>query len=374
MGGYFYTASMNRPNQQKSTASSIIEIASESDVIPIFPAGLIIGNDGRGPYNLINPEAVITASTNRTYVDLVIDREHAYDLLPPGTPVKAAGWIKEFINKDGSIWARVEWTPAAQQELKNKEYRYISPTFYFDPDTREVTKIIGATLCNRPNFDMKAVASMQTTTPSTTTPEKETTEMKPLLLALAAALGLAATTSEDEILTTAAQKVGEVKTLEAAMASVKSALKAEDKADVSAVVALASQLATTKQGGEPDPSKFVSIAVHTAMATQFSELQKAVAKDKATAAVDAAMKAGKVAPAQKEWAMGYASQDLEQFNKYIETAPVIATASSETPAGSPENGAQGIDQSDAEFCSMIGLSVDDYKKQLAAEAKEKTAA
>lgn len=374
MGGYFYTASMTTRNQQKSTASSIIEIASEADLIPIFPAGLIIGNDGRGPYNLLNADAVISASTARTHVELVIDREHAYDLLPPGSPVKAAGWIKEFINKDGAIWARVEWTPAAQQELKNKEYRYISPTFNFDPNSREVTKIIGATLCNRPNFDMKAVASMQTTTPSTTTPEKETNEMKPLLLALAAALGLAATTSEDDILTTAAQKVGEAKTLETAMASLKSALKAEDKADVNAVVALASQLATAKEGGEPDPSKFVSIAVHTAMATQFADLQKTVAKEKATAAVDAAMKSGKVAPAQKDWALGYASQDLAAFTKYVETAPVIATSSAETPAGSPENGSQGIDQSDAEFCLMIGLSVEDYKKQLATEAKEKTSA
>lgn len=365
---------MNRPNQQKSVAASIIEIASESDLIPIFPAGLIIGNDGRGPYNLLNADAVIAASSVRTHVELVIDRDHAYDLLPAGTPIKAAGWIKEFVNKDGAIWARPEWTPAAQQELKNKEYRYISPTFLFDPETREVTKIIGATLCNRPNFDMKAVASMQTTTPSPTTPEKETTPMKPLLLALAAALGLAATTPEDDILTTAAQKVSEGKNLATAMASVKSALKVDDKADVSAVVAMASSLATGKQDSQPDMTKYVPIAVHTEMATQFAALQKTVVKDKATAAVDAAMKAGKVAPAQKDWALGYASQNLEEFNKYVEAAPVIATAAAETPAGSPSAGTSAVDQSDAEICAQLGLSVDDYKKQLALEAKDSAAA
>lgn len=371
MGGYFYTAFMNTKNQLKSTASSIIEIASESDLVPIFPAGLIIGNDGRGPYNLIDADAVIAASTARTHVELVIDREHAYDLLPPGSPIKAAGWIKEFVSKEGSIWARVEWTPAAQQELKNKEYRYISPTFHFDIETRAVTKIIGATLCNRPNFDMKAVASMQPITPSTTTPEKETIIMNPLLLVLATALGLAATTSEDEILTTAASKVNEHKTLEVALASIKSALKVEDKADINTLVATATSL---KQGAEPDPSKYVPIAVHTDIASQFSELKKSVASEKATAAVDAAMKAGKVAPAQKDWALGYASQDLAAFNKYVETAPVIASATSETPAGTPSAGTQAIDQSDAEFCSQIGLSIEDFKKQVAAEAQEKTAA
>lgn len=198
--------------------------------------------------------------------------------------------------------------------------------------------------------------------------------MKPLLIALAAALGLAASTSEDDILTTAAQKINEAKPLQTAMASVKSALKVDDKADINTVVAMASQLAAGKQESQPDMTKYVPIAVHTEMASQFSDLQQRVAKEKATAAVESAMKAGKVAPAQKEWALGYASQDPEQFAKYIATAPVIATASAEVPSGTPATGAQNMDKSDVAFCAMIGLPIEDYQKQLAAEAKEKETA
>lgn len=128
---------MNTANQQNSIAAILTEVAAEGDLIPIFPAGIVIGYDGRGPYNLKNADAVIAAS-KRSHVDLVIDRDHVADACSFGRPNPAAGWIKELINQEGAIMARVEWTPAAQKQLADKEYRYISPTFSFNTETREV--------------------------------------------------------------------------------------------------------------------------------------------------------------------------------------------------------------------------------------------
>ena len=43
--------------------------------IHIMPSGLFIGFDGRGPYEMRDADAVISASKRKT-VDLVIDRDH----------------------------------------------------------------------------------------------------------------------------------------------------------------------------------------------------------------------------------------------------------------------------------------------------------
>lgn len=364
MGGKsFYTPPMTTKNQHKSIASAMVEIASATDLIPIFPAGITLGADGRGPYVLQDAESVIANSLSRS-VDLVIDRDHAIDLLPPGSPIKAAGWIKKLVAKDGAIWAEADWTPQAQKELADREYRYISPVFNFNPQTREVTRILRATLTNNPNFDMKAIASQARFQEDTTTTEKENVEMKTqLMIALASALGLSAETAEDTILEAATKKITEAAATEKAVASIKTALKADDKAGLDDVVALASKTQTV------DLAKYVPMEAHQEIASKLSSLQSDVAKEKACAAVEAAMKAGKVTPATKEWAIGYASQDLASFNKFVETAPVILEQGAEKASQTPMMNAQGSDDDEKAICSMLGLSIEDYRKQQEAESK-----
>ncbi|MFD4554420.1 phage protease [Streptomyces sp. NPDC058469] len=44
----------------------------------------------------------------------------------------AAGWIKDVYVKAGEgLWASVEWTDIAAQQLKNRVFRYLSPEYYF---------------------------------------------------------------------------------------------------------------------------------------------------------------------------------------------------------------------------------------------------
>lgn len=353
---------MTTKNQQKSIASAMVEIASATDLIPIFPAGVTLGADGRGPYVLQDAESVIANSLSRS-VDLVIDRDHAIDLLPPGSPIKAAGWIKKLVAKDGAIWAEADWTPQAQKELTDREYRYISPVFNFNPQTREVTRILRATLTNNPNFDMKAIASQARFQEDPTTTEKENVEMKTkMMLALASALGLSAETEDDAILDAAAKKIAAAAETEKAVASIKSALKADDKAELNEVVALASKSQTV------DLTKYVPIDVHTELASKLSTLQGDVSKAQASAAVEAAMKAGKVTPATKEWALGYASQDINSFNQFIEAAPVILESGAEKASQTPAASSSSDDEEKA-ICSMLGISIEDYKKQKEQETK-----
>lgn len=340
----------------------MIEVDVSTDLVPIFPAGMITGDDGRGPYYMQDAAAVIQAS-RRQNVDLVIDRDHAADLAPRGTQVKAAGWIKEMVEQDGAIFARVEWTATARQELDAKEYRYISPSFLFNPETRVITRILRATLTNTPNFDMVAVASAGAGDQENNhlTP-KETTMTTKVLLALAAVMGLAATSTEDQIETAAKNTIEENKTLKAELASIRTSLKLADTADAKAVTETAASL--FKAANEPDPAKFVPMDVHKETASQLKALQQSSGQDKATAAVETAMKAGKIAPTQKAWALGYASKDLKAFEDFVSTAPVIVTAAA-IVQGSPTQAVQDLSAADREVCSQLGLTEEQFKKTAA---------
>lgn len=113
-----------------------------------------------------------------------IDRDHSGDAMNRDLmDTRAAGWFtgkakvvaagEARPDKDGTtataaeLWAEVEWTPKARQEITDGEYRFLSPTYTFkqkDPKTGLMTRakeIVAATLTNRPLFDMVPVTASE---------------------------------------------------------------------------------------------------------------------------------------------------------------------------------------------------------------------
>lgn len=83
-------------------------------------------------------------------VDLAIDYAHQSDQV-------AAGWIQDLylLNEGIELWATVKWTPAGEQRLAEKEFRYLSADFTFNYVDNETGKefgptLFGAGLTNRP--------------------------------------------------------------------------------------------------------------------------------------------------------------------------------------------------------------------------------
>src|SRR5229473_2555831 len=90
--------------------------ASAPEWIELLPAGVFYGRDGRGPFRLDDPDAVIE-STHALQMNagLPIDYDHATDFgAPEGRPAPAAGWIRELAIRTGALWGRVEWTAMAK--------------------------------------------------------------------------------------------------------------------------------------------------------------------------------------------------------------------------------------------------------------------
>lgn len=93
-------------------------------------------------------------------VDIAFDYFHESDK-------EASGWPSElYLSDDGNeLWSKVDWTPAAQRKLAEREIRYFSPDFAFqweDPETGKTYKnvLFGGGLTNRPFVkDMAAIVA-----------------------------------------------------------------------------------------------------------------------------------------------------------------------------------------------------------------------
>ncbi len=297
--------------------------------IILIPAGAVIkGRDGRTWKN-DNPQRIVDY-LNAQGRDLVLDFEHATELkAPKGEPAPAAAWFNNFALDDkGAVTAAVNaWTGSGMSAVKNKEYRYISPTILFDKNTMQIVGIRSVGLTNTPNFYLPALNSQK----------KEKTMNWAQLLKL---LGL----PED--------------------ATVEMAMNAVQKLQGD----LASAINREKT---PDLQKFVPRADYDQLMTRATnaeaKLEEKAQADLETAInseIDAALKAGKIAPASKDYYVAMCRMDggLEKFKKFIETAPVIAKDSG-LEGKDPEQGhAKAMNAEEQQIAAMFGNSADDLKK------------
>jgi len=128
--------------------------------IQLLPAGRnITGLDGREWLNDA-PDRV----ARETRIPLVVDFEHASEhRAPQGLDAPAAGWIERLeVRPDSSLWGQVEWTNRARQQIAEREYRYLSPTFLYAKENRRIVRLTSVGLTNQPNLEMTALNQEET--------------------------------------------------------------------------------------------------------------------------------------------------------------------------------------------------------------------
>ena len=104
--------------------------------------------------------------------------------------------------------------------------------------------------------------------------------------------------------------------------------------------------AAAAAGGDPDPDEFVPRAEFDRLRETLARLETEGAEARATAAVDAAVKAGKVTPASRDWALGYARKDAAGFAEFVEGAPAILDGGRAVPAAAPGEGGDALTAAD----------------------------
>ncbi len=141
-----------------SSHTTLLPPGAVPEWVHLLPGGKFLGSDGRGPYSLRSPEAVIAASMAAGR--LPMDENHSTQVASPqGRPAPARGWIVALQARPDGIWGQVEWNEAGHALMSQKAYRNVSPVFCHDKDGT-VTRLISAALTNSPN--LKQLTSMNT--------------------------------------------------------------------------------------------------------------------------------------------------------------------------------------------------------------------
>ena len=338
--------------------------------VHLIPADVFTGRDGRGPWRLSDPEGFIErTNAYQAGADIPLDYEHQAEMADRnGQPAPAAGWIKELEARQDGIWGRVGWTPKAAAMIIDKEYRYLSPVFIYEK-SGELVRLDSAALVGQPNLELKALNNQGA----------EGASMEEFLTQLAALLGLAETATQEEIFAAVRSLAEQGESANSEGEDDKKKAENEEgggegdpppeslpEAEAALLDAVSDlvNVAEEEAGAAPDAQKAKNVAAaHKAMRAigkRLAAVEGQMARNRAESLVSVAMKAGKVSPALKTWAMDYAMNDPAGFAAYAKSAPVIVAE------GRAANGVMGgggsLTQEERAVCKQLGLSEADYLK------------
>lgn len=350
--------------------------ASLSGWVELIPPGEARTRDGRGPFRLSDPAAVVNAfavdyppgSDQAAPVDYDhadLQRDAGDDLTP------AAGWLAELrVSEGGGIEGRIEWTARASAMIAAREIRYISPELLVDPESGEIVGISGAGLTHRPNLFLRALSHRarppalepqmdelaerlryMLNLPVTSTAAEIAEHLSRLIERLGAEsapmteaglLPQGATPADAlvlmrqmrdrvddlgaHLLLPASADPAEV--LAQAQTTL-SAIGQERETQSAALETLRTELGLTPPAGV---QTMTAADIATAAVARVRTLESAAAERDAREAVAAAMRDRLIEPAKREWAEGYARRDPQGFTAYLKTCtPIIAPRATGAP-------------------------------------------
>lgn len=298
-------------------------------------------------------------------LDVVVDYEHQTldDVQAP-----AGGWIKDIEKEGDAIVAKVEWTPKAEEYLKNKEYKYLSPVVLVRKKDNKAVVLHSVALTNTPAID-----NMYPIINSINLNEYENEEEKKMdLKELAKMLGLPEEATEEEIKTALAKacencmtKGADSKGME--QEPLKEPVKeAEKQTEVVANKTILGLLGIDENAKTEDVAATIMALKNTA--DDVKSIKEKLAKEESNQLVMNALKAGKITTAQKEWAEEYALKDSKGFSSFIEKAPRIVPVGKTNYRKDQEK--ENIeDETTIQVLKQLGVSTEDVKKYGEVECK-----
>jgi len=303
-------------------ALNSVELNNQGGWYALIPPGQqIIGRDGRrftnpNPQNIIDQFAANGA-------DLPVDIEHATELkAPQGEPAPAYGWIKAVrVSDAGAIEGFIEWTKQGQAIVDSKQYRYLSPVFYFSKDNNAIIKLTSAGLTNQPNLQLTALNHQ--------IPQEDDMPLKNV----AKTLGLPEDASADAVLAATQKAINTAQT--------------------------------------PPLDKFVPRADYAGMEQRALNAEQKLAQqaqaqiDKAiNSVVDDAIAAGKIAPSSKDYHLAACRVEggLGRFTAFVASAPVLTQTAINSQVPPAQGSQTQLTPEEKAICSQMGLSEDAFLK------------
>lgn len=309
--------------------------------IKILPRGMVRSQKGDFLVDDKSFELMLKEFKERK-IDKVVDYEHQtlQDVQAP-----AAGWIKNLKLTEEAVVAEVEWNPKAEEYLKNKEYRYLSPVVRVRPSDKRAVLLHSVALTNTPAIDgMFSINKLL---------EEYEEENKMNLKELAKILGLPEDADEEAV----------KEMVETLTSSIKE-LKEAEKTVPGAAPVVCKLLGISEDAKPEEVSAAITElkvnSVENVSKAEYLELKAKLDKQDSEQLVAMALKDGKITADMKDWAMEYALKDSEGFKGFLEKAPQVVPM---------EQLITGRDKkkdifADSTFavCKNLGLSKEDLEK------------
>lgn len=338
---------------------------SAPEWIQLLPAGPdVVGIDGRRwLFDQAATNSVLAAFPRRC--PMVVDWEHATELRgAAGLEAPASGWITELQARNGELWGRVEWNARAIEQIRNREYRFLSPVFNFQKSTGRIVEMVSAGLTNFPNLRLTALNRE-----SQDSNQEDDMPLKPI----AKALGLDDGATADQIITATNSLKAKAEKAPAVPVALCRALGVAEDASADSVIQTVNSLKATTF----DLTRFVPRADYDQAQNRAQDLEAklkaqetAKADGEITGLVDQAVKDGKVAPASKDFFLASCRQQggVDEFKKFLASAPVLA-ADKLPPREVGADGVSKLTDNELAVCRAMDIDPKDYAKTLGKEEK-----
>lgn len=332
----------NRTKQNKVTRpAKLLSVAGEPPTeFRLFSLGTIRTENGTFFLDEQDMRACIEAQA--TYGnDLSIDYEHGA-FTANGEPRRAAGWIGGLEARPDGLWAvRVTWTMLASEMIRNREQRYYSPAFETD-DAGHIRKVVNCALTIIPASHgllplvakrKGKIQKMAKFIPADAIGVivdrikalADSTDSEPLkeLAATLSDIAGQAVDSED-IADGGADDAAEGDALP------KPAAASSEQAGDAEIAKLARSVT-----GKENPSEVRGVLLAmgqgrgqaTELLSRITDLETKLRKRDVDEVVRLGVKAGKLRPAQRDWATKLGMGDLESLRAFVAEAPVVITTS-----------------------------------------------
>lgn len=131
----------------KLTNTLADEINNNLTKIKILPLGNVTTTKGNFVVDDTSVDLIIRTFKKRG-LDIVIDYEHQS---VSDDMAIASGWIKELLVEDDCLVGLAEWTEQAKEQIKNKQYKYLSPTVFLK--NNRAVRLHSVALTNTPAID-----------------------------------------------------------------------------------------------------------------------------------------------------------------------------------------------------------------------------
>jgi phage I-like protein len=290
---------------------------------------------------------IVAEGFHQRGVDVVVDYEHQS---LQGNRAPAAGWITELAIREDGLWGRVEWTQQAQEHLWRREYRYFSPVLKLDPETRRPQALMQVALTNVPAI--KGLAPLVARCEGAPRVKlkslafDEGNKEGKVLEKLKALVGLETEAAADAVWSKTLEVFG----------------------DLGATLGLPEPASASQLKGAMAALKTGAARMEEIQA-ELEALKARQAEESAALAVEEALHAGKITPAQKEWALEYFRQDPEGFKTFAARAPQAVPTGELPQPGAGRHGQGHLAPEEVAICRALNLAPEEYFKAKAASGQ-----